>query len=92
MDAAGGFVKYSDDLETIDPDERETFDTIVAVMEKGGAITRERYGRAVRTSHAKAQGLLVGEFRVLGNLLPELAQGLFAEPRSYPAIARLSHV
>nr|MBA3324252.1 catalase family protein [Paracoccaceae bacterium] len=28
----------------------------------------------------------------LGNLLPELAQGLFAEPRRYPAIARLSHV
>jgi hypothetical protein len=86
------FVCYSDDVEVIGPDEEETFDAIIRVMAKGGQITRERYGHAVRTSHAKAHGLLKGELRVLEGLAPELRQGLFATPRSYPVILRLAHV
>jgi hypothetical protein len=86
------YVRYTDDVETIEPGEDKTFDRIIAVMRKGGQITRERYGRAVRTSHAKAHGLLKGELRVRDGLAPELRQGLFATPRTHPVIVRLSHV
>ena len=89
---AGGYVRYSDDVETIAPDEVKTFDRIIAVIGEGGRITRERYGRSGRTSHAKAHALLKGELRVLDGLPEPLRQGLFAEPRTYPVIVRLSHV
>jgi hypothetical protein len=61
-------------------------------MAKGGEATRKRYGRAVRTSHAKAHGLLKGELRIIDGLPEELRQGLFAAPRTYPVIVRLAHV
>lgn len=86
------YLRYSDAVETIDPDEAKTFERIVAVMGKGGDITRERYGYAVRVSHAKAYGLLKGELRVLDGLAEPLRQGLFAAPRTYPVIVRLAHV
>src|SRR3954447_2144511 len=85
-------VRYSDDVETVDPDEQETFEKIITVMRQAGQVTRQRYGHAVRTSHAKAHGLLTGELRVLDDLAPELRQGLFAEPRTYPVVVRLAHV
>jgi hypothetical protein len=90
--AKPSFVRYRDDVEEIEPEEQETFDRIIEAMGAGGRITRERYGRFVRTSHAKAHGILKGELRVLENLPPELRQGLFAEARTYPVVARLSHV
>jgi hypothetical protein len=86
------YARYHDGVETIEPDEHETFEGIVRVMIGGGQTTRERYGRSVRTSHAKAHGLLKGELRVKDGLAPELRQGLFATPRTYPVIVRLSHV
>ncbi len=86
------YVRYSDDVEVIEPDEEKTFDKIIEVMAKGSDVTRERYGRSVRTSHAKAHGLVAGELRVMDGLPEELRQGLFAAPRTYPVIARLSHV
>ncbi len=86
------YIRYSDDVEDIDPDEQETIDKIIAVMAKGGEITRERYGRAVRVSHAKAHGLLKGELRVFDGLPEPLSQGLFATARSYPVLVRLAHV
>jgi hypothetical protein len=91
-EAKPSLVSYRDDVEEVEPDEQETFDRIIETMAGGGRITRERYGRSVRTSHAKAHGILKGELRVLENLPPELRQGLFAEARTYPVVARLSHV
>nr|CAD6437887.1 hypothetical protein REQ54_04334 [Rhizobium sp. Q54] len=86
------YVPYSKDLETVDDDEPETVRKIIEAMGKGGDITRERHGRSVRTSHAKAHGLLKGELHVFSDLSPELRQGLFAEAKTYPVIARLAHV
>jgi hypothetical protein len=86
------FIRYSDDVETIDSDENETIEKIIDAMAGGGRVTREKYGRSVRTSHAKAHGLLKGELRVLDNLPEPLRQGLFAAPASYPVLARLAHV
>lgn len=87
---ATSYVRYSADVEVIEPDEQEVFDKIVAAMAHGGQLTREKYGRSVRTSHAKAHGLLKGELRVLDGLSEPLRQGLFAQPRTYPVISRLS--
>jgi hypothetical protein len=90
--AKPSFVRYSDDVEVIEPDEQETVDKIIEVMASGGRTTRERYGRSVRTSHAKPHGILKGELRVLEGLPSELRQGLFAEPRTYPVVVRLAQV
>ncbi len=86
------YVLYKDDVEVIDPDEQETIDKIIQAMAKGGEITRKKYGKSVRTSHAKAHGLVRGELRVLENLPDYLRQGLFASAKGYDVIARLSHV
>lgn len=50
------YIRYTDDVEEIDDDEQATFDKIAAAMAKGGDIVRERYGHAVRTSHARRMG------------------------------------
>lgn len=86
------YVLYKDDVEVIDPDEQETIDKIIQAMAKGGEITRKKYGKSVRTSHAKAHGLVRGELRVLENLPDYLRQGLFASAKGYDVIARLSQV
>jgi hypothetical protein len=92
MEERRNYIRYRDELESRDPDEPETTDQIIAAMQREGEITRERYGRAIRTSHAKAHGLLYGELRVLDGLPEALRQGLFASPRTYRVIARLAHV
>ena len=86
------YVRYSDDVEQREADEDHIINEIIASMQREGRVTRERYGRAIRTSHAKSHGLVTGELRVLDGLPPELRQGLFSEPRTYPVIVRLSHV
>jgi hypothetical protein len=86
------YVRYSDDVETREAGEERAIDQIIATMRREGHITQERYGHAVRTSHAKSHGLVNGELQVLHNLAEELRQGLFAAPRTYPVIVRLAHV
>lgn len=77
---AGNYVRYSDDVEVIEPGEEQTFDKIIEVMARGREVTRQRYGRAVRTSHAKGHGLLAGELRVLEGLAEELRQSMAEMP------------
>ncbi|HEX2525829.1 MAG TPA: catalase family protein [Geminicoccus sp.] len=86
------YVRFDESIETIAPDEQDVFDRIVGVMTKGGRLMRERYGRQVRTSHAKHHGLLKGRLEILEGLPDELRQGLFAEPRTYPVVVRLAQV
>lgn len=83
-------ISYRDDLETIASDEADTHAKIIEVMTDGQNTTREKYGRSVRISHAKAHGLLKGELVVRSELPPELAQGLFARPGAHPVIVRLA--
>ncbi len=84
------YLLYRDDLETIEPDEQETHEKIVELMTKGMHIVREKYGRSVRISHAKAHAELKGKLTVYGNLPQELAQGMFAEPRTYDVLVRMA--
>jgi hypothetical protein len=82
-------VKYTPDVEDIQPDEGETItglnDAFDTILER----TAEDYGHAVRSVHAKSHGILVGELEV-GDLPPELAQGLFATPGTHKAYIRMS--
>ena len=84
------FVRYSDGIETVAPDEQDTVEAIIASMTRESEITAERYHHAVRASHAKSHGLLKGTLSVLGNLPEPYRQGLFAVPRSFPVAIRLA--
>jgi catalase len=52
---------------------------------------RERTGHFHGEVHVKTHGCAVAEFRVLPNLPPELAQGLFQNERTYSAVVRFSN-
>ena len=84
------YLKYRDDLETIAPDEPETHRKIIEVMTHGMNLGREKYGRTVRISHAKAHGLMDATLTVYDNLPPELAQGLFAQAKTFKALVRMA--
>lgn len=86
------YARYSENVETVESDEDETATKIIEAMRKGAQATRERYGRSVRASHAKAHGILSGKLVVMPNLPPELAQGLFARPAAFDVVVRLAHV
>ena len=86
------YTLYRDDLENVESDEGETHKKIIELMTEGMHLVRRESGGGenVRISHAKAFGLLKGELIVQDGLSPELAQGLFAQPGSHPAVVRLS--
>ncbi len=84
------YLMYQDDIETIAPDEHETEQKIVEVMTKGMEMARQKYGRSVRISHAKAHALLKGELIVEKGLPLQLAQGLFAQPGRYEVLIRMA--
>lgn len=61
-------------------------------MSKEEGVTRGKYERSVRTSHAKAYGLLTGSLRVFSNLERPFAKGPFAKPETYSVLVRLAQV
>ena len=85
-------VRFDAAMERPTSDEEVTIakliDTMRSIMEK----TYHGGGHATRGVHAKSHGLLIGELTVLGDLPPSLAQGLFAEPRTYPVVIRFSTI
>ena len=72
------------------PDEEKTTDELVETLLKISAITYKDGHHALRSVHAKSHALLKGELTVLPGLPPELAQGIFRSPATYPVILRLS--
>jgi hypothetical protein len=48
-------------------------------------------GHAFRDAHRKAHGCVTAKFNVQGNLPPALAQGVFAQARSFDAVIRYSN-
>ncbi|MRW87010.1 catalase [Pseudoduganella sp. FT26W] len=75
------------------PEEGEA-DTIAGLTDamRGIADTVDKdTGHAPRGVHAKSHGLLRGELRVLDNVPPDYAQGLFGHPGgAWPVVMRLS--
>jgi hypothetical protein len=84
------YLRYSSDIETIEADEQESIDGIIDGMTQESETVAKRNGHAVRASHAKSTACLVGELIVADDLAPELAQGLFARPGTYPVAVRFA--
>jgi len=85
-------VIYDPSFEVPDEDEAETRDELVKTLRSISETTFKDSGHATRSVHAKSHGLLRAELRVLDDLAPVLAQGIFAKPGSWPVVMRLSTV
>ena len=83
-------IRYRPDLEQPEPDEEQVTRDLIGQFRHIGETVHRDSGHAERGVHAKSHGLLRAWVRVLGGLPAALAQGIFAEPATYPAIVRLS--
>lgn len=72
------YLRYTPDVERIEPDEAETFAKLGKIMSHITRTMAERYRHAYRPVHAKSHGIVKGKLRVMDGLAPELAQGMFA--------------
>ncbi|HEX6353354.1 catalase family protein [Actinophytocola sp.] len=84
------YVRYRPDLEQPFPNEEELTRQVVAAMRHANEEVAAKHRHGLRDAHAKSHGVLAGELRVRPNLPEHLAQGLFAQPRTYPVIVRFS--
>jgi len=84
--------KFSPDLEVIGPDEGATDQELTKTMLSISRKVYEDSHHAVRSVHAKSHGLLKVRIDVLPDLPEVLAQGVFANPRSFDGILRLSTI
>jgi hypothetical protein len=86
------FVRYSPEIETIDPNIDEVLAEIIAFWEKRGreSPSVEGSGRAVRGAHAKTYGLVKAEVEFLHSVPAPYAQGIYAEPGHHGALIRFS--
>lgn len=85
-------VEYDASLETEEPTEAATGAAMVETLRGISETTYKNSGRASRSVHAKSHGVLKATLHVAPGLPPALAQGLFAEPKSYPVTIRLSTI
>lgn len=81
-------VRWSEDLETELPDEDAVVAETVALMRSTLEKSFEEHRHGTSATHAKSHGVVTGTLAVPGDLPPELAQGMFAEPASYEAVVR----
>ena len=83
-------IRYSPDLEDVKPDEGETVEQLNEQFDIILETTKEDYGHAVRSVHAKAHAIVEGMLTIHPDLPPELAQGLFATPGEHSVFMRFS--
>jgi catalase len=76
--------------EVVPPGEAAAIATIVGMIEDT-VRSAAKTGPAHRDAHAKADGCVRAEFRVLDDLPPALRAGVFAAPRVYQAWIRFSN-
>ncbi len=83
-------LRYSPEIEQPAADEAGTIDGIIRGMTQQSETVEQREHHAVRASHAKSTACAVGTLVISDGLPPELAQGLFATPGSYPVAVRFA--
>jgi hypothetical protein len=83
-------LRYDASFEKPEDDEAGTTTEMIDTLHRVARTMADHTGHAMRAVHAKNHGLLKGELHVLPSLPPQLAQGLFALPASYPVLMRLS--
>ncbi len=86
------FVRYTPEIETIDPDLEEVMPQIIAWWERvvSESPTVEGSGRAVRGAHAKGLGVARAEVEILHEVPAAYAQGIYATPGRHDALIRFS--
>lgn len=86
------FVRYTPEMETLDPDLDRVLEQIVGYWERTvrDSPVVEGSGRAVRGAHAKTFGVVKAEVQILRNVPPAYAQGIYAKPGRHGALIRLS--
>ena len=86
------FVRYSAEIETIDPDINELTDQIIEYWEKKvrESPKTEGTGRALRGVHSKSFGFVKGEVEFLRDLPAAYAQGIYANSGRHGALIRFS--
>jgi hypothetical protein len=87
------FVRYTPEIETIDPNLEELMAQIIDFWEKtvSESPTREGTGRAVRGAHAKTLGVVKAEVEILDDVAVPYAQGIYAKPGRHDALIRFSN-
>jgi hypothetical protein len=83
-------LRYDASFEKPEDDEAGTTAGMIDTLHGVAQTMADHTGHAMRAVHAKNHGLLKGELHVHPSLPPQLAQGLFARPASYPVLIRLS--
>ncbi|WP_419826365.1 catalase family protein [Sphingomonas sp.] len=84
------YLRYSPDIEQLADDEQQTIDGIIQGMTQQSEKVEAREHHAVRASHAKSTALVTGTLTIADDLPTELAQGLFATPRTHPVAVRFA--
>jgi catalase len=84
------YLRYSPSVEQPQANESAVFEELSRTMQHITRTMAGHYRHAYRPVHAKSHGVLVGTLNVHSNLAGPLAQGLFANPGSYPVILRFS--
>src|SRR5258707_13940305 len=79
-------IRFSPSVERLEPDEAKTIQGLIAAMRYVNEKTLADGGHAIRSVHAKTQGILEGYLEVDAHPPCELAQGLFANPGRYPIV------
>ena len=84
------YVRYSPELEQPSADEDQIVQKLVDVLHCNNEWTFKKFKHGMRDAHAKSHAVLVGKLVVDPHLPKHLSQGLFAEPKTYSVIARIS--
>src|SRR5215510_1269302 len=86
------FVRYTREMERLDPDLDQLLNQIIGFWEKKvrESPVAEGSGRAVRGAHAKTFGVVKAEVQILHNVPPAYAQGIYAKPGRHGAVIRFS--
>ncbi len=87
------FVRYSPDVEQIEPDFDRSLQAVLDDMKQHmrSSLKTEGIGLVVRNAHAKGYGLARGEFEILSGIPSEYAQGIYAKPGRHEAMVRFSN-
>jgi len=83
-------LRYSDAIDTIQPNEQASIDGIIRGMADQTRTVETREHHVVRASHAKSSACVVGDLTIHPGLPAELAQGLFAKPGTQPVAVRFA--
>jgi hypothetical protein len=84
------YVPYHPGVEQRLPDEDAIIAKLVDSLHRNSVWTYNKYKHGIRDAHAKSHAVLRGTLQVCPDLPKHLSQGLFATPKKYDVIARIS--